>query len=295
MSNSDQPSTDNHTMRIACIIMAHKNPQQIERYLKKFEQFPFDFFIHLDKKTDPAPFLYLARLRQVQFVHQRIKIRWASYNFVHAVLLSMKEILSSHTKYDYISVMSGQDYPIKPVGDLFQFLEKNPGKNFMSFEEQGDWWDHAVTRIKKYHLTNSGFRGRYRLQFFLNAILPERKFPLPYQLYGGPRAMCMTLGADCAQYVVNFMDSDKRLKRYVRLTWGPDEFLVPTLVMNSAFRESVVNDNFYFIDWSKGGANPKTFTAEDYNMLLSSDRFLARKFDMGKDEEILDLLDNEIM
>ena len=39
-------------MRIACIIMAHKDPQQIERLIKKFNLLPFDFYIHIDKKIN---------------------------------------------------------------------------------------------------------------------------------------------------------------------------------------------------------------------------------------------------
>ncbi len=55
-------------MRIACIIMAHKGPQQIERYIKKFNGLPFDFFIHIDKKINIQPFEYLADLPRVNFV-----------------------------------------------------------------------------------------------------------------------------------------------------------------------------------------------------------------------------------
>ncbi len=279
-------------MRIACILMAHKDPQQIERLIKKFEHFPFDFHIHIDKKTNLKPFLYLAEIPHVQFVHHRIKVRWASYSFLHAVLESIKEVLDNDRHYDFISVMSGQDYPIKPVSAIYASLEKSRGKNFICYEERDEWWSHAITRINKYHFTNFGFRGRYRLQFFLNSLLPQRKFPLPYILYGGPRAMCMTLGADCAKYVVDFVDSNKRLRRFIKFTWGPDEFLIPTLIMNSRFRSSVVNNNFYYIDWSRGGPNPKTLTVEDYETLRSSDKMLARKFDIVEDATILDMLDS---
>ncbi len=61
--------------------------------------------------------------------------------------------------------------------------------------------------------------------------------------------------------------------------------------MNSRFKETVVNDNFYYIDWSKGGANPKILTAEDYDQLVSSDKIMARKFDISQDHAILDMLD----
>lgn len=281
-------------MRIACIIMAHKGPQQIERFLEKFDGLPFDFYIHVDKKTDKSPFEYLASLPRVYFVIKRIRVRWASYSYIVAILNSLKQIFSIQIKYDFISIMSGQDYPIKPVKDFYHLLQINPGKNFISYDEDEKWWSHAITRITKYHFTNFGFRGRYRIQFFLNAVLPLRKFPLPYKLYGGPRAMCMTLSNECANYVLDFIESNKKLRHFMRFSWGPDEFIVPTIIMNSRFKDTVINNNFYYIDWSAGGVNPKILRAEDYSLLLSSDKLLARKFDMTEDSVILDMLDKMI-
>jgi hypothetical protein len=271
--------------------MAHKEPQQIERLLKKFTGLPFDFYIHLDKKIHREPFEYLANIPQVNFIKKRIRVKWASYNFFYAEIQSFKEILANGKPYDFICIMSGQDYPIKPVSEIFHFLEKNTGRNFISFEDDGVWWSRAITRINKYHMTNFGFRGRYRIQFLLNAFLPIRKFPLPYTLYGGPRAMCMTLTRDCAAYIVNLIESKKKLRRFLRFTWGADEFVIPTLIMNSKFKETVVNNNFYYIDWSKAGASPKTLMVEDYKLLLASDKMFARKFDIKLDSEILDMLD----
>jgi hypothetical protein len=271
--------------------MAHRDPQQIERLIRKFDFEAFDFYIHLDKKIDKKDFEYLASLDRVFFVDRRIKVRWASYSFINAVLTSFKHVLDTGKPYDFISVMSGQDYPIKPVTAILSSLENNPGKNFISFEERDEWWSHAITRIRHYHFTNFDFRGRYRIQSVINKILPKRVFPLPYVLYGGPRAMCMTLGMDCVQYVVDFISAHKRLRRFAFFTWGPDEFLIPTLIMNSKFRDTVVNNNFYYIDWSGGGSNPKTLTVEDFEVLQKTDKMLARKFDISKDKAILDMID----
>jgi hypothetical protein len=204
----------------------------------------------------------------------------------------MTEILDSDIKYDYISVMSGQDYPIKPVDEIYSFLQQNKGRNYISYEDRDSpWWKEAITRITKYHFTNYDFKGRYRLQYLVNLVMPDRKFPLPYQLYGGPRAMCMTLTADCARYVLQFITSNRKLRKFSHLTWCPDEFLIPTIVMNSGYRGSVENNNLYYIDWSRGGSHPKTLTVEDFDVLTKSDKFMARKFDMGEDVRILDLLD----
>ena len=278
-------------MRIACIIMAHKDPQQIERLINKFQQLPFDFYIHLDKKIDQGPFDYLSSKPNVYFIKQRIWVRWASYSFLNAILQSLKEVLSKNIQYDFLSLMSGQDYPIKSPTTFYQELENNTGRNFIDYEVDGNWWKHAITRIHKYHFTNFGFWGKYKIQFFLNSLLPNRKFPLPFDLYGGPRAMCMTVTSECAAYLVKFVESNKKLRRFIRFTWGPDEFVIPTLIMNSKFKETVVNDNFYYIDWTKGGPNPKILNVEDYDLLISSDKFMARKFDYTQDHAILDMLD----
>src|SRR6516165_5857227 len=207
-------------MRIACIIMAHKEPQQIERLIKKFSHLPYDFYIHVYKKIPQHPFEYLAQLPNTHFAKNRIRVRWASYSFLMAVQQMIFQVLETGMPYDFISIMSGQDYPISPVSDIYQSLEKNIGRNFICFEDDGEWWDHAMSRIDKYHFTNFGFKGRYRIQFLLNAILPKRKFPLPYKLYGGPRAMCMTLSKDCAAYVADFISSNNKLRRFIRFTWG---------------------------------------------------------------------------
>ncbi len=278
-------------MRIACIIMAHKEPQQIERLIKKFLSLPFDFYIHLDKKIDRKPFDYLADMPNVIFIKKRIRVRWASYNFLYAEIQAFKQVLASPVSYDFISVMSGQDYPIKPALNIYQFLEKSTGRNFISYEDDGVWWSSAISRINKYHFTNFAFPGRYRLQFLMNFLFPARKFPLPFTLYGGPRAMCMTLSKDCVTYIVEFIESNKKLRRFLRFTWGADEFVIPTIIMNSKFKQTVVNNNFYYIDWSKGGASPKTLTSADYKFLAGSDKMMARKFDIKLESEILDKLD----
>src|SRR5215467_7808776 len=127
-------------MRVACLIMAHKDPLQIERLLKKFDHPSFDFYIHLDKKINKKRFSFLENLNRVHFIEKRVKVRWASFSFVKAILSSFQEVFDTGIKYDFVSVMSGQDYPIKPISSIHSILERNIGKNFICYEEQGEWW-----------------------------------------------------------------------------------------------------------------------------------------------------------
>jgi len=272
--------------------MAYKDPSQLERLINKLNREGSHFYIHLDKKINKTPFLYLEKIDAVRFIEKRIVVNWGGYSLTKAIVCSLKEILDSGVDYDYLSIMSGQDYPIKPANTLYTHLERNNGRNFIFFEEPGEaWWSHASSRIHQYHMTSFGFRGRYRLQFLINRVMPRRKFPLPYKMYGGPCATFMTITAECARYVVDFLEKNSRIRRFAFFSWGTDEFLIPTIIMNSRFRDTVVNDNLYYVDWSRGGSNPKIFTIDDLEAIRKSDKLMARKFDIRVDARILDLLD----
>jgi len=174
---------------MAFVIVAYKDPSQIERLIKKFDRDGTDFYIHLDKKISISNFVYLKQIGKVYFIKTRVKVNWVVLVLLQGFWIHWQKYWSSGRKYDFISIVSGQDYLIKPVASFYSYLENNLGKNFIFFEDPGDkWWTHAITRINQYHMTIMAFRGRYRLQFFINRILPKRKFPLPYKMYGGPCA-----------------------------------------------------------------------------------------------------------
>jgi len=283
-------------MRIAFLIMAHKDPKQIERLVKRLNHPDFDFFIHLDKKIDMDNFAYLEHLDRVVFTKTRIHVKWAAFSFTTAIYKCMEEILGYPDQYDFIDVLSAQDYPIKSTEEIHSYFSDHKANNFISFEKEGsEWWKHAIGRITNYHLISYNFPGRYKIQWLINTVLPKRIFPLPYILFGGPRASWFTINNDCAAYVVKFMNDNPKVRRFCNFTWGSDEFLFQTIIMNSKYAETVMNDVINYIDWSGGGSNPKILTTVDYKSLTESKKLFARKFDINVDLDILDMLDKQSM
>ncbi|MCX2574877.1 beta-1,6-N-acetylglucosaminyltransferase [Pedobacter sandarakinus] len=281
-------------MKVAHIIMAYKSPQQIERMIRAMDHPDFHFFIHLDKKISIAPFRYLQTIKNVSFIRNRSVCNWGGFSFVKAVINSLSEVLDGHQVFDYYNLMSGQDYPIKPVNQILAFLKKNEGKSYVSFDtpDKTDWWSHAVSRYEKFHFTDFRFKGRYLLQRIVNAVMPKRKFPLPIQLYGSSISSWWTLHAPCARYLVQFAQSEKKLGRFMRFTWGADEFFYATILMNSPHRHNIVNDNLRLINWEEGASNPIIFTQKDLELISNSEKFFARKFDVNVDSIILDDINN---
>jgi hypothetical protein len=280
-------------MKLAHIIMAYKNPQQIERMIRSMAHPNFDFYIHLDKKIDLTQFEYLKTLNNVYFIKERILCNWGGYSFVKAIFSSLKEILSGTEQYNYLNLMSGQDYPIKPIDDIYNFFKENPNKCFISYEEDPSnlWWKHAVTRTEMYHFTDAQFRGRYMVQGLMNKFLPRRTFPLSIPFFGSSDSSWWAITPQCGQYMLDFVESNRSLRKFMEYTWGADEFLIATLIMNSPFKDQVVNNNLRYITWSNGIANPRVLVKEDLKSIKASEKLFARKFDSTVDETILDELD----
>ncbi|GAA3928503.1 glycosyltransferase [Chitinophaga oryziterrae] len=283
-------------MRVAHIIIFHKDPGAIERLIKVLQHPNFDFYLHLDKKVDIEPFAYLSDLPNTHFVIDRKTVRWGGFSQLEALIASLDQIFNGNKKYDFINLLSGQDYPIKPVAEINDLLSDNIGKSFMISETPpSPWWDDAISRITKYHLAEYDFRGKYRLETALSKVLPKRVFPLTLQLYGGPYASYWILSFDAALYIYYVLHRNERIRQFFKHTWAPDEFLIHTLLMNSYFRGTVINENHHYIDRSQGGSRPKILTKDDFDLLERSDKMFARKFDRVVDPEILDMIDEKII
>jgi len=284
-------------MTIAHLIIAHKDPPQLERLVKRLIHRKSDIYIHLDKKVNITGYRYLADLGRVYFIKGRILCTWGGFSLVKAITHSVKEILNSSRRYEYINLISAQDYPIKSLDSFYHHIQDSNGKSYIPYEavEGSSWWKHAVSRYELYHFTDIRIRGKYIVQYVLNKYLPKRRFPLPYDLYGSPSATWWTLHRDCLRYVIDFLAEEPNLMRFMKYTWGADEFLFPTIIMNSPFRDSVENTNFRRIEFPAGKANPKVYVTEDFDELIRSDCFFARKFDIKVDAKILDLLDGSCL
>lgn len=273
-------------MRIAHLILTHKNPAQLQMLLKAMQHPAFDFYIHIDKKTNAEPFQYLINNKNIFLVKKRTKIYWAGWGTIQATLNGFAEILPKKL-YDYINVISAQDYPLKPAEYIYNYIEKRNGTEFITCESLDTW--KVAPRVKKYHLINWRIPGKYRLGDLLTKILPERKFPLDYTFVG--RANWFTLTTKAAQYILDFLKKHPAVTRYFKYCWGADEFIFSMILYNSSSFKNKIADNLVYTDWSSGKAHPKILATEDYEALKSSDKLFARKFDMQTDSVILDKLE----
>src|SRR5262249_36827496 len=126
----------------------------------------------------------------------------------------------------------------------------------------------------------------------LHLRLPrKRRVPGGLVPFGGSRTWF--LPRKVVEHVDSYVRANPGYVRFFEHTLSPDELFFQTLILNSEFSDSVVNDHRLYLEW-RGGSNPATFTLADFERIVASDALFARKFDTGVDAGILDALDARI-
>jgi hypothetical protein len=271
-------------MKIAHLILTHKNPVQLERLLNALDHPAFTFYIHLDKKSDRSAFAYLYERSNVHEIKNRTPVYWAGWGTIQATINGFNEIPVD--KYDYINVISAQDFPIKPAHYIYNYFVENKGKEFITCYSIDGEWREAASRVRKYHLINWRVPGKFKLEKIVNAVLPARKFPFDYKIVG--RANWFTLTPSAISYALDFLKQHPSITRYFKYCWGADEFIFSTILFNSHFKNAIT-DNVVYVDWTgQTQGHPRILIKNDLPALQQTDKLFARKFDIQVDASILD-------
>ena len=279
-------------MRLAHLILAHNNPFQLERLIKRLSTNRADGYIHLDKKTSVSEFMHLSLLPNVFFIANRTDIEWGNYSMVDGTIKSFTEILQTNIKYSHINLLSGHDYLLKPARDLENFLFENTAKNYLEYLSINNEWQESKERITKYNLGDLKIPFKYILQKWVNQLFPDRTIPNQMEPFG--RSQWMTLTPQAIKYVIEYLKNNPKALRFFKRTWGVDEVIFQTILLNSPLKDSIINNNLRFIEFEKNAVNPKVLTQADAKNLLDSGKFIARKFSLEQSSEIIQLLDNEL-
>lgn len=252
-----------------------------------------EIYVHVDGQVPQGPFTRALAAHPNVVWTERHRCRRTSYGLMAATLDGMRAALGGEA--DYISVISGQDYPIKPIEELRTHLNARAGTSFMNFWElpnprwsvpNGGLWR---VEVRHYQLG----RWRFRIPNRFTPFIPKRRLPLGLTPYAG--ADWWTLPRAAVQHIVEFVERHPEVTRFYRHTLAPSEGLPPTILLNSHLRDSVVYGNLRHIVFPEGAWHPLTLGMSDFEALRNSGAFLARKFDAERDSEVLDLIDRHLL
>lgn len=277
-------------MRVAHLIITYTSPQQTERMIKRMYHPNFDFYIHVDRKLELKHYQFLGALPNVFFIQNRINVKWADFSTINAIFAGIKEITSNGAQYDFINLLSGQDYPVKSAYYIYNFFLKNAGKEFLSYLDIKNDWKNGLERIENYFLTDWEFQGKYTIETLLNKLLPKRQIPYGLHPYG--KSMYWMLHPDTAAFVVDKVENDKEIQQFFSYCWGSHELVFQTVLLNSPLKSKVINNNYRYNDSSSDEEEIELTNENHLQAVRNSSILFINNIDLDKNPKLFDLIDN---
>jgi hypothetical protein len=276
-------------VKVAYLIAAHGRLEQLERLIRRLDDVDTTFVVHVDLRAGKEQYADLLRrtadLTSVHYVDRHLG-HWGGFGVVRAALKSIRYLVDEQVPFDYAALLSGQDYPLRPPSGIRRSLADAADASFMAYHALpfSGWGKRGgLDRVEDFHVIN---------RVVLHLRLPrKRRIPGGLQPFGGSRTWF--LRSELVEHVDTYVRTNPAFVRFFEHTLSPDELLFQTLILNSEFAGSVVNDHRLFLEW-RGGSGPATLTLDDLDRITASDAFFARKFDVGVDADVLDALDAHI-
>lgn len=274
-------------LRHAYCIIAHNEPDIFQKLISLLD-FPYnDIFVHVDKAVNIEPFKKATcHSSHITFLQNRRRCRWGTLDMVKVELDLLQEACEFH-QYNYYHILSGVDLPIKTQGFLHSILDSNSQNyNYIGFVDNRLCKDAIVFRTSFYHflIRRPGDGIISSFLSFINTLsikIQKRigvKRTFPFALYKG--AVWMSITDSFCHFLINNRDSLLHDFRWTRCT---DEIVLQSAFMASPFKESLHNPTadeysqcMREIDWNRG--TPYSWKNEDFDYLMSSNKWFARKF-----------------
>lgn len=277
----------------AYLIMAHNEFGLLEKLISLLDDSRNDIFLHIDKKVDirEVP-KYKVTKATLKYVKQ-MKVSWGGDSQIKCELNLLKEAVK--TSHDYYHLISGVDLPLKSQDYIHAFFESHHGKNFMEIDKNAIRSNKFIERIQYYRFfqnvigRNSG-RTIYFVEKAEEMSLNIQRFlkinrtnKSEYKFYKGENWFSIT-----HDLATEILKKENFIKKFCFRTICADEVFLQTVSMNSKYSGTIEDVSLRYIDWTRG--TPYTFTIEDLELLVGSDKLFARKFSERKDSQIIEKL-----
>lgn len=281
-------------IKVAFLMQCHKNPEQINLLLEALNHPMVDVFVHVDKKSQAIKDKITQRAGVYILPEQQcVDVQWAQYSQVEATLQLLRAAVN-RGGYSHYWLISGQDYPLRPMDNILDFLEANQEANFIEcsqikpFNKRNDvYFPNSVIGRKLWQkvLKNLWIYGTGGW----NKTFPifKRKAPDDFKYWFGSQWWC--LNSTTAQWIIDYLNEHTEYEKFFEHSLCSDECFFQTLVMNSPFANTT-KPYLHYIKWEKGKSSPRTLTTIDYEELKKTEKIIARKFDIDVDTEIIERL-----
>jgi hypothetical protein len=320
-------------MKTAFLVLSHRNPEQTVRLLTTLRrQLPdAPLVVHHDQFRSRLSAADVALLGDAHVLTSPDPVVWGDFSVVDAVWRSMAWMMD-RLEFDWLVLLSAQDYPIKPLAELGAFLDGTDADVVLNARPVAEIADPAArrNRRRRYLYQCRPVRVRLSVPSWLRAARRVRNLcgpvvgvvnnlqpwlqiyrvgdGLPWRVGVRSRSAPFTADQPCwfgsmwfgisrpatAQLLATVADRPEYVD-YFRRTIVPDEAVTASILGNLP-GVRLLRQDLHHIRWTTAKTgHPDVLTSADLPELLAAPEFFARKFDVTVDAGILDELDRHIV
>jgi hypothetical protein len=296
-------------VKVAYLVVSHRAPDQVLRLVRALREGPAaEVVVRHDQRRSRLDAVGVERAGG-RLHRDELAVEWGSWSYL-LMLIGALERIAEELDPDWVLVLSGQDYPVRPLGEVESRLAAARHDAVLSaaWELPTELTppppaDDFFRRYAYRHLPLP--RGAPGLPARLAPLAYRRELPPPLRprlglrrlrLPFGPARRCWvssdwpTLGRRALGAVLRAAREERALMRHYRRTIVPSESFFATALMNDP-ELRIGDDSHRFVWFTPGSPSPEVLTEHDLDRVLASGAQFARKFDAAVDAAVLDRLD----
>jgi hypothetical protein len=297
-------------MTVAYVVVSYRNPAQVLRLVSALREGPDSEVVVRHDQRRTRLERGAVEERGGHLLEDGIEVEWGEFSYLE-VLVGALEWALECLRADWILVLSGQDYPLRPPADTERWLAAAEEDAFLAAAWEVPtghrpeppteefflryayrhyplpaWVPHAPAALRDLFYTREMPAG-------LGNRVGFRRARLPY----GPGRRCfvssdwLTLSAHAARAVTAAARGDRRLMRHYRRSIIPSESFFATVLLNDPALTVAREDRRFLSFAGPGVPHPDVLTSHHLDELAGSGMHFARKFDSEVDAAVLDALD----
>lgn len=281
-------------MKQAILITAYKNLHSLQRLVSCFDN-DFDFYIHIDKKcNEKVPSFSGSNVHVIS----KYRVQWGSEKHFWAMMALIK-LSCQNGPYAYYHTITASDYPIKTLQEFKSFFSASNDRIYLDFHRlPWERWtaEGGLERVKYYWIGNQWFDSRAKNLSLMKKLLKiqrkahfSRDLSAFSQWYGG--LSYFSIPHDVAMAVAAL--SWREIKRTTRFTHAVEEIYLQTVLVNRFPMERLVNNPLRYTVWGDFSCGPNVLTDADYENMVSSDAFFARKMEEPVSSRLMEKVDRD--
>ena len=284
----------------AVVITAYKSFEQLQELAELLSK-KFLVYIHIDRRVPEVAYKALKLTGGGIRVYSLYRVNWGGSNHLKAILYLMKEALQENPEIDYIHIISGQDWPTRPVEEIYDFFDGNPDI-YMCSESLNDKSNKNLKRISAWQRYYSfldifnykNMREKILVKGFVQfqkLIGVDRLKKIDIDLYHG--LVWGGMPGEAAKSCFEFIHEKPDFMTFMEYGHASEEFFFQTVFENSeVWKPHIMNKNLRYMLWErKNGSYPGILDEEDLNGIKTGNYMFMRKVEFPISREFVNKLE----